>query len=162
MKPVHVNQHVSHNNHIPNNQAHKMKILFSYFFSLSIIIAFVFLAGCAKEKAAEPSKITDTVACIQPGQTITYTDDMKLILQTYCTDKGFGSCHQSDADGGTFGFDFTTYAGIKEKVDDGTLVDRVFNSPGNPMPSVLSTGPQTLSDCDLLKLQTWIDQGAIE
>ena len=139
-----------------------MKVFVSNRFVFSVVVTLVFLAGCAKDKAVEPNDTIDTVACIQPGQTITYTDDVKLIMTTYCTNKDFGVCHQTEADGGNFGFDFTTYAGIKEKADDGTLINRVFNNPGNPMPSVLSTGPQTLSDCDQLKLQTWVDQGALE
>ncbi len=139
-----------------------MKVFIRNLFAFLAVGAFVFLGSCTKDKATEPKETTDTVACIQAGQTITYTDDVKQILTTYCTNKDFGSCHQTDADGGTFGFDFTTYAGIKEKADDGTLINRVFNSPGNPMPSILSTGPQTLSDCDQLKLQTWVDQGAPE
>lgn len=139
-----------------------MKIFIRYTLAFSVVSYLVFLASCAKDKAAEPSDIIDTVSCIQPGQIITYTSDVKTIMETYCSDAGFGSCHQSELQGGTPGLDYTTYPGIKEKADDGTLIFRVFNSPDNPMPSIVSTGPQTLTDCDLLKLQAWVDAGAPE
>ncbi len=142
-----------------------MKLLFRCVFALTLIMLFVWATGCRKDKAAMPADGMDTVACITTGEIITYNGDVKRIMETYCsgtTANSFGSCHQAELDGGTPGLDFTTYSGIKEKADDGTLIDRVFNSPDNPMPSILTTGPQNLTDCDKLKLQAWVDAGALE
>ncbi|MEO6168476.1 MAG: hypothetical protein ABIO46_11645 [Chitinophagales bacterium] len=143
-----------------------MKLFIRYTLAFSLVSYLVFLASCAKDKAAEPTDIIDTVACIQPGQTITYTGDIKRIMETYCTDKNFGTCHQSELDSpaGTPGLDYTTYAGIKEKVLDGQLIARVFDPSSSlpPMPPLNTEGPQTLTDCDYLKLQAWVDSGAQE
>lgn len=142
-----------------------MKIIITYVFAFSVVAFFVFLGGCTKDKAVKPSDIIDTVACIAPGEIITYTGDVMRIMETYCTAYNtidFGTCHQSEANGGYSGLDYTTYLGIQEKVTDNTLINRVFNSPGNPMPSSITTGPQTLTDCDKLKLQAWVDAGAPE
>ena len=141
-----------------------MKSLISFTLSFSLIAFMVFLASCAKDKAAEPSGTIDTVDCIQPGQIITYTADIKKIMETYCTDESFGVCHQSElADTpGTPGLDYTNYTGIKEKAEDGSLINRVFNSPSNPMPPANSLGPTSLTDCEKLKLQTWVENNAPE
>ncbi|MBX7109430.1 MAG: hypothetical protein K1X61_12340 [Chitinophagales bacterium] len=142
-----------------------MKFLIHCTIVILVFTLFALATGCTKDKALKPADGIDTTACITAGDTITYVSDVKRIMETYCTgtvSSSLGSCHQSELDGGTPGLDYTTYAGIKEKADDGTLINRVFNSPGNPMPSIITNGPQTLTDCDNLKLQAWVDAGALE
>ncbi|MBK9731543.1 MAG: hypothetical protein IPO83_09665 [Chitinophagaceae bacterium] len=142
-----------------------MKFIISYTFAFSIITCLVLMGSCAKDKASLGPKALDTIGCIKIGDTITYTGDVKRIMETYCTgtsQEHFGICHQSEADGGTPGLDFTSYAGIKEKADDGKLIERVVNDPASPMPSILTTGPQKLSDCDFVKIQAWVEDGAVE
>lgn len=135
-----------------------MKSFISYTLSFSLIAFMVLLASCAKDKAIEPSDTIDTVGCMQPGQTITYYNDIQKILETNCTNEDFGPCHQSGTPNGPE-LDFSTYEGIKAKADDGTLIDRVITN--QDMPSPATTGPQTLSDCDKSKIQTWVNQGAL-
>lgn len=142
-----------------------MKFLLRCVYVFSLIMLFVWATGCQKDKAAKPADGIDTVACISPGELITYNGDVKRIMETYCsgtTTNSLGSCHQSELNGGTPGLDFTSYSGIKDKAVDGTLIDRVFNTPEDPMPSILTTGPQNLTDCDKLKLQAWVNAGALE
>src|SRR4030095_3144970 len=96
-----------------------------YLAVLVISVGALLLSQCTSNKADEAVPIVDT-ACIANGQVITYNSDVKTILETYCTDAGFGSCHQRLQDGGS-GFDYTTYAGIKNEVDNGQLEFRVFD-----------------------------------
>lgn len=128
--------------------------------AFSMVACLIGLASCTKDKALQSTSTIDTSGCIQAGEIITYTGDMMRILDTYCNNASFGSCHQSELNGGTPGLDFTTYGGIKAEADNGQLIARVFNSPGNPMPSIITLGPQELTACDLLKVQAWVDGGA--
>lgn len=128
-----------------------------YVLFVAIVGTILYLASCTKDKAMEPGA---AVSCIPDTYTVTYTADVKAILETYCGTLGnFGSCHQSIANGG-IGFDYTTYDGIKLEFDLGTLENRVFVVKDMPFPGTL--GPTTLSDCDKQKLQKWIDEGAPE
>jgi hypothetical protein len=73
------------------------------------------------------------------------------ILNTNCT---FSGCHNT----GSVNGDFTSYAGIKLKVDNGTFSNRVLVT--KDMPPNYTSGPSSLSDCDLIKLKKWINLGA--
>lgn len=62
-------------------------------------------------------------------------------------------CHSGSAPG-----DFTTYAGIKEKADNGTLLDRVVTLKNMPTPG----SGFTLTDEERNKYLAWIQQGALD
>jgi hypothetical protein len=121
--------------------------------------AFVFIAilattgACTYEKGerAEPRNNNDTTA-------VTYTGDIKPILVTYCYGQGEQACHVTATNQGATG-DFTTYQGLKDKVDNGTIESRVF-APNGGMPPPYSTGPTSLTAGDLAKFKKWVDQGA--
>lgn len=89
---------------------------------------------------------------------ISYMNDIKPIMATYCFGLGNQQCHVSNTNQGALG-DFTTYAGLKVKVDNGTLKLRAIN-PAGGMPPTYSTGPFPVSDPDKIKIQKWIDAGA--
>ena len=97
---------------------------------------------------------------------ISYQNDIVPILTTYCYGNGYPNdntqqlCHVSNTNQGSLG-DFTTYQGLKEKVDNGTIQSRVFNSNGG-MPPSFSQSLIHLSDSDLQKFELWVAQGANE
>ena len=120
------------------------------FISFSVIL----FASCATDKTPEP---VVTPPCIQDGQVISYANDIVPILNTYCNDPAFGSCHQSNNDPNASGFDYTTYDGFASEAPD-NIVTFVLG-PNATMPKSISNGPTAMTDCDKLKLQTWLDQG---
>jgi len=114
-------------------------------------------ASCTTEKTPEPS--TNADSCITSGQVISYSQDIVPILATYCTDPSYGSCHQSISDPNASGFDYTTYDGFAAEISPINNVQTFVLGPSATMPKAGTLGPTTLTDCDKLKLQTWIDQG---
>jgi len=65
-------------------------LLFLFMFA-SVISAI----SCSDQKTPEPNKVD---SCLTAGQIISYSNDIVPILNTYCTDPSFGSCHQSNND----------------------------------------------------------------
>ena len=133
-----------------------------YAFIVPVTASLFYISSCSNDKAAEMIPAPIDTLCIPDGYTVTYTNDIKTILETYCTNKDFGICHQSDADNGS-GFPYTTYEGIALEADGGlspTLYHRVFEI--GDMPSIITLGPQELSACDAAKLESWIENGAPE
>ena len=110
--------------------------------------------ACTYKKAEDPvvkqEQVMDTT-------TARYTRDIKPILVTYCLGIGDQHCHVTNSNIGSNG-DYTAYAGLKAKVDNGSLIRRVFTIGGG-MPPTYSTGPQTLSDADYAKFKKWVLAG---
>jgi hypothetical protein len=121
-------------------------------------VAIMIFSSCTFHKADDvPDLINDSV-------TISYHNDIIPILETYCYGKGYPSdnthqlCHVSNTNQGSVG-DFTTYQGLKDKVDNGTIQSRVFN-PNGGMPPSYSQTPTHLTDSDLQKFELWVAQDA--
>ena len=136
-----------------------MNMLPRYFLFLSSIVAMLVFASCGNNKADEIIPLVDST-CIETGHIVNYTDDIKAILETHCTASSLGVCHQPEVDGGTIGLDYTTYGGIKPEVDNGQLAFRVLDLMD--MPSAIATPPQTMTECELLLIETWIANGGPE
>ena len=96
----------------------------------------------AKNNSCE-SSVCDTA-------TVTYTASIRPILNTYCM-----GCHSSSAPQG--GIDYSTYAGVKAKVDDGRLLGAINHQAGF---SAMPKNGNKLSECDLAKFRIWIAAGA--
>jgi len=104
----------------------------------ALIFALAFLlASCASKKADVASP---TVDC----STVTYSATVVPIINANCI-----SCHGAGSTDG----DYTTYAGLKLKVDNGTFANRVFQIKDMPQNSALTVD-------DLKRLQCWVDAGA--
>jgi uncharacterized membrane protein len=111
---------------------------------LLLLLPIAFMASCTYEKGEVPVKDTEC------DSTISYSTVVAPLITTHCN-----ACHVS---GGTGTGDFTTYAGLKQKADNGTLRNRVV---------VLKDMPQagytpTMSDEDRNLINCWIKQGALE
>ena len=108
------------------------------------LIVCVFSAGCYYDNEEElyPGTACDTT-------NITYNSHVKAIMSSSCAYTG---CHVA---GGPAPGILDNYAGVKEKVDDGTFFTRTLDVKNMP-----PAGP--LSDCNLAILAAWIDGGAQE
>lgn len=115
--------------------------------TLLIFVIFLFFANCEKKigKAQTSSATTSANMC----DSIKYSKHIKPIITTNCATNS--NCHVSGFNMG----DFTTYSGLKIKVDDGSFKLRVFDSPNNPMPS---SGMLAQSKLDSIKC--WLEKGA--
>jgi hypothetical protein len=122
--------------------------LFKY--SACIIVLFAFFAACTNDKNELPEPAD---GCIVDSVTITWDNTVHSIISNSCATAG---CHVPDSAGGN-GFDFTTYALVKAKIDNGVFQHRVFIVRDMPPPETT-----VLSPCDLKKLKTWVDNGAPE
>lgn len=82
---------------------------------------------------------------------IRYSDNVNRIL----TDYGCVGCHNDMFSSG--GVNLEEHAGVKLQVDNGRLMGSVRHEQGfAPMPQ----NQTKLRDCDIDKLQAWIDAGA--
>ncbi|MES2592227.1 MAG: hypothetical protein V4608_10105 [Bacteroidota bacterium] len=115
---------------------------------LVLLISFSYLQSCTYDKGEIPA----------PVQTAPYQTTVKPIIQTYCYGQGAQSCHVTNSNQGASG-DFTTYEGLKEKVDNGSFENRVFTL--HDMPPAYSTSPTALAPEDFAKLKTWVNNGAL-
>ncbi len=115
-----------------------MKKLVVLFFLVFTIVSCENKVGLPPETVPASSNTTPS-AC----DTIKFSKHIQPILSAYnCT-----SCHSSTPD-------FTTYAGTKAKVDDGSFKNRFLVVKDMPQ-----GGPQ-ISAADLAIVQCWLDKGA--
>lgn len=117
-----------------------------------IILLFIFLmallfSSCTfdKEELPEPPPPPPPMSFCD-SLNVTYSVTVAPIINANCAISG---CHAS---GSSFG-DYTNYAGVKAKVDNGTFKERVIVQKNMPPSGPL---PQT----ELDKLQCWLDKGA--
>ncbi len=108
-----------------------------------LILAAAVLSGCYYDN--EEELYPGTAICETTG--VTWSATVQPLIQARCATPG---CHVS---GGTGPGDFTQYANVKAKVDDGRFQAEVIQAGSMP-PS------GRLADCDIQKLQVWIDAGA--
>ena len=85
---------------------------------------------------------------------ITFSGTILPIVETHCSDPLFGSCHEQGSDFG----DYSSYDGIKAKVDNGGILARAVLN--RDMPPEYSEGPKGLAYCDSREIQEWIKAGA--
>ncbi|MEO5674709.1 MAG: hypothetical protein ABIQ74_08680 [Chitinophagales bacterium] len=113
------------------------------------------LTSCTFDHAPEPVPF---VPPVNDTDEISYSKDIVPILETYCYGINGQACHVTVSNQGANG-DFTTYAGLKEKVDNGSIEARVID-PNGGMPPSYSNSPTELADSDLFKFETWVNEGA--
>jgi hypothetical protein len=81
---------------------------------------------------------------------VTFSASIKSLISNKCQ-----GCHSSSNAGG--GYDFTGYAGVKARVNDGKLWGSVNHVSGY---SAMPKNGNKLSTCELTKIKKWIDAGA--
>jgi hypothetical protein len=105
-----------------------------------MFFVFVLSFGCKYDKL-DKLDVCDT-------NDVKYSTVIGPIIQANCATPG---CHA----GPSYTGDFSTYAGVKVRVDNGTFKSRVIDV--HAMPPV-----NKLSDCDYKRLKAWYDAGALD
>jgi len=111
----------------------------------NIILLFILLIqiiSCKKDKGKIP--ITSQSFC--DSLQVKYSVHIQPVIQSQCAISG---CHTSGASMG----DFTTYSGVKAKVDNGSFENRVLTLSNMP-----PVGP--LPDSTKKKIDCWLKAGA--
>lgn len=120
--------------------------------SVSSLVLVIFLLSLA---AACTSDSEDNVTPQpQPQQcdteNVTFASTVAPILSANCY-----RCHSTEI--ATNGVILDTHAGVKKQADNGTLVGAISHAAGfTPMPQ----GMGKLSDCNIAKIEKWVDDGA--
>ena len=122
------------------------------YFLLTFAAAVALTFSCASTNLDEIAPPTGGGAC---DSTYVFNGKISKIIKQNCSGIQHSSgCHSSGAGQG----DFSSYSGIKAKIDNGTFVPRALQN--KDMPPGYSPGPNSMSDCDIKVLQSWINDGA--
>jgi len=84
------------------------------------------------------------------GITVSYINDIKPITDANCA---FTGCHVTGFANG----DYTSYVGLKAKVDNGQLKKRAIKK--RDMPPSNTPGPKGLTDTEIQLIFCWIEDG---
>jgi len=96
------------------------------------------------------AKNNSCVASACDTSSVKFSTTISSIITSKCV-----GCHSGTPPQG--GISFTTYAGVKAKVDDGRLWGSINHFAGfSPMPK----GGAKLSDCEIKQFRKWMDAGA--
>ena len=125
------------------------KSLFPTLF-VSMALVAVLVGGACDKKVGK--KIPEVVVASNICDSATYTLKVKKLIETNCA---IPNCHTSGFGNG----DFTSYGGLKSKVDNGSVKDRIKNQD-RPMPPLDKGG--LLSNDKIKLIECWLDKGATE
>ena len=121
----------------------------------AFLVAFILISGCSKDDdvSNEPDNTPptgiDTCMEIDPS----YEDDIKPIIEASCA---IEDCHVSGGRGSGI---FESYDGVKDKVDNESLLRRAVTNAN--MPPASSSAPKpTAEQRNLIKC--WIEDGALD
>lgn len=116
------------------------------FFPLLILCLGTFAISCGDDEGDDPPVSIDCT-----GSDPSYMNDIKPIIDASCALAG---CHEANFLNG----DFTTYDGLKEKANNGTLIERAVED--KDMPPENTNGPMELSDEEIKLINCWVADGA--
>ncbi len=128
------------------------------YFALTIFSAALIVA-CTKNNKEDLTNNDGNNGGDTVTDTVYYASDIKPMMVTYCLGVDGQGCHVSVSTTGANG-NFENYAGLKAKVNNGSIKRRVFDSPD--MPPNYSTGPTAMTAADLAKFKAWVNQGALD
>jgi mono/diheme cytochrome c family protein len=111
-----------------------------------IIPMLVFYTSCTYKKGEVP-ELPAAAAAGDCDSAVSYASQIAPLVMNYCN-----GCHTP---GGTGTGDFSDYAGLKQKADDGSLKNRVVVVKDMP-----EAGSPTLTDAERKLIDCWIKQGA--
>lgn len=120
---------------------------------LWIPVLLAFVVACSKsneeEERDDPSNNGGGNNCNTAN--MRFVTDVVPILQTNCY-----ACH-SNANQSVSGISLEGYSNVRVQVDNGHLLGAITHASGfTPMPQ----GGPKLSDCNISKIKSWIDNGA--
>ena len=114
------------------------------------IFAVVFLLTLSCSSDSEEDLMPENLEC--KTQNMSYTEDVLPILERNCL-----SCHNNASQQG--GVNLEGYQALKSWVDNGAFLGSIKWEPGF---SGMPQGGPPLPDCDLSKIEAWINQGALD
>ncbi len=123
------------------------------------ILALSVVFSCTKDKGLPETANNEPIDSSRLDS-VGYAKDIQPMMVKYCLQFGQQTCHVSPSSEFANGI-FDNYQGLKDKVDNGSIMARVL-TPGapNPMPPANTQGPQSLTATDLAVLRKWVDNGA--
>lgn len=115
------------------------------------LLAAAFMTGCAKANEAELiANSGDTTATRCDTANSKYSTVVMPILQTNCY-----SCHSGS--NVNAGVSLDSYTQLRSLALSGTLIGVITHASGYP---AMPEGKPQLSDCDINKIRSWINNGA--
>lgn len=111
----------------------------------------IVLASCYNDKADKLYVSPTTTTC--DTTTVTYSGSIQNIMTHNCAISG---CH--DGSNALARYNLTSYNGVVQSISHGLLDAINRNGSVVPMPQ---TGAK-LSDCDITKITTWVNDGAAQ
>ena len=118
-------------------------------YQLLTFLCFVFITACTDDETA-PVVLEDS----GQSDSVSYSQDIVPIVQTYCYGSGDIRCHVPDPNQATSS-DFTTYDGLKQQIENGLLQIKLFGLN----PSMPPSGFTQLPDTCIEKFKIWVDEG---
>ncbi|GIV28342.1 MAG: hypothetical protein KatS3mg027_2156 [Bacteroidia bacterium] len=120
-----------------------------HFSHTSIFILLIIVSSsCRKDKYTSPNNNSSTtVSCDTTN--VTYSNTLKPIFDNYCV-----GCHNMSNMSGGYALD--TYMGCVNCANSGRLMGAIQWLPGY---SAMPQGGNKLSNCDIAKIQKWINNG---
>jgi hypothetical protein len=133
-----------------------MKRYFVFLISILVLLSIIQLSSCEKNKATFPvidcNLLSDTAHIRYAPDTVFDPRSIQVIVVQNCSYQS--GCHEQ----GSLNGDYTTYPGIKAKVDDGALYTRVVVQ--RSMPPTFSG--MSLDSCQVKEFYLWIKEGGPE
>ena len=113
---------------------------------LTLAIAFAFAACKSTKEAAKTTTVTAKIDCT--SSTLTYTSDIKAIIETNCS-----QCHNGNYEAG---YNFLTEESVKKAASNGELLRSIKHEKGiDAMPA----NADKLDDATIRKIECWINNG---
>ena len=114
---------------------------------ISILAAATIFGGCYYDVEEE---IYPSLDCTLTN--VTYSGVVEPILKSKCY-----KCHDAASNNGNITLE--GYTNLKKYVDSGQLLGAIKHSPGY---SFMPKNEAMLVDCDIQKIETWVNEGAIQ
>lgn len=122
------------------------------YFNIVLAIAFVSIAfsACFYDKA---DMVYPSIATTCDTTTVTYSNQIVSILNAQCN-----YCHGAAANSIGGGIYLNTYAALKPYVTNGSFLNSILQ---NGKASAMPKNGAKMDNCSILKIQSWINKGAL-
>lgn len=122
------------------------------YFNIVLAIAFVSIAfsACFYDKA---DMVYPSIAATCDTTTVTYSNQIVSILNAQCN-----YCHGAAANSIGGGIYLNTYAALKPYVTNGSFLNSILQ---NGKASAMPKNGAKMDNCSILKIQSWINKGAL-
>lgn len=124
-----------------------MKTIYTIFI---ICIASITLSACFYDKA---DVVYPTTALSCDTTNVTYSNQIVSILNAQCN-----YCHGAAANSIGGGIYLNTYAALKPYVNNGSFLNSILQ---NGKASAMPRNGAKMDNCSILKIQSWINKGAL-